>query len=158
MHACLLSLFVTCNICNMQVSKTEQILQDWNAKLENLHESYKWLLFFRVPKLLVLYDCLSVDVPLVDAVTTEVCFLFRRDQDTKKKLKSAVKVGSSRIANVIHSYIHKYVLALACDKKQQSRSHLKEFGITNGHSWIVSARLILAQQRYCFSAKTLLQP
>ena len=36
----------------MQVTEVEMQLNMWNKKVEQLHKDYKWLLFFRIPKLM----------------------------------------------------------------------------------------------------------
>ena len=62
-------------------------------KLEEVHSSYKWLLFFRVPKLMMLYEALAAEKPSVPAIIKEVGFLFKRDPDTRESLGTAITVN-----------------------------------------------------------------
>ena len=62
-------------------------------KIENVHSSNKWLLFFRVPKLIVLCEALTAEKPSVPAIIQEIGFLFQRNAHTNEGFKSAVKVS-----------------------------------------------------------------
>ena len=84
----------------MQVSATDSILENWKDKVGNwmekvksLHDSNKWLLFFRVPKLIMLYEALTTEKPSVVTIIQEIGFLFQRNAHTNKGFKSAVKVS-----------------------------------------------------------------
>ena len=61
-------------------------------EVENLLSSNKWLLFFRVPKLMVLYEALTAKTPSVSAIIQEIGFLFKRNVHTSEIFKNAVKV------------------------------------------------------------------
>ena len=65
----------------------------WMEKVENIHNSNKWLLFFRVPKLIVLYEALTAENPSVSAIIQEIGFLFQRNAHTSEDFKSAVNVS-----------------------------------------------------------------
>lgn len=79
----------------------ETELADWNDQVEKLHSSYKWLLFFRVPKLRILNDLLIgyATQPSQDSdpqhllnIVREIGFLFRNDSETRKALEPIVEV------------------------------------------------------------------
>ena len=77
----------------MQVEYWEGEEEKWMGKVENLHNSNKWLLFFRVPKLIVLYEALTAESPSVPAIIQEIGFLFQRKAHTNESFKSAVTVS-----------------------------------------------------------------
>ena len=62
-------------------------------KVENIHNSNKWLLFFRVPKLIVLYEALTAEVPSLYAIIQEIGFLFQRNAHKNEDFKCAVEVS-----------------------------------------------------------------
>ena len=68
--------------------------------MEKLHSSYKWLLFFNIPKLMNMYDLLIADQLNIPRIIQEICVLFRKDHATKQLLFSAVEV---EILFVVHA-------------------------------------------------------
>ena len=77
----------------LQVTKAESTLTEWINKVEELHTSYKWLLFFRVPKLMILYDLLRADKPCISEIVQEIGFLFKRDAASRALLQGVVMVS-----------------------------------------------------------------
>lgn len=65
----------------------------WKEQIENAYNSNKWLLFFQVPKLRVLYDTLTAKKPSVSTIIQEIGFLFQRNAHTNEDFKSVVKVS-----------------------------------------------------------------
>lgn len=61
-------------------------------RVTELRSQYNWLLFFRVPKLLLLYHLLIVEHPYVEAIVHEISFLFSHDQDAWKSARKMVEV------------------------------------------------------------------
>ena len=81
-----------------QIVKAQEILNYWNTTVHTLHSNYKWLLFFRIPKLMQLCKYLdSSDTTLEHGIYQEIQFLLQRkgNSDQKKRLKSI---------HVIHAY------------------------------------------------------
>jgi len=66
---------------------------DWVDEVEKLHNSNEWLLFFRIPKLIVLFETLRSEECDVARVHQEIGFLFQRDIPTRQKLHEAIKVS-----------------------------------------------------------------
>ncbi len=66
---------------------------EWINTMEELHSSYKWLLFFRVPKLMILCDLLRADKPCVSEIVQEIGFLFQRDAVSRALLQNVVRVS-----------------------------------------------------------------
>ena len=75
----------------LQVHETERILTKWMERVAELRNEYKWLLFFSVPKLLLLYHLLQ-DQNLA-AIVHEISFLF---SNTQASWESAVVEVNSR--------------------------------------------------------------
>lgn len=84
-----------------QIMKAQEILNDWNTTVHTLHSNYKWLLFFRIPKLMQLCKYLDssfkLDTTLEHGIYQEIQFLLQRkdNSDQKNRLKSI---------HVIHAY------------------------------------------------------
>ena len=78
----------------MQVTEVEMELNMWNKKVEQLHKEYKWLLFFRIPKLIHLSKHFegSDSEYNVDRILQEIGFLLQRNCE-KQVLFRDVKVG-----------------------------------------------------------------
>ena len=73
------------------------MLTNWIKEVEQLHNSNKWLLFFRIPKLIALYEILKskrCDVSKT-RIHQEVGFLFQRDATTRQELDKALEVSCS---------------------------------------------------------------
>ena len=73
------------------------MLTNWIKEVEQLHNSNKWLLFFRIPKLIALYQILKskrCDVSKT-RIHQEVGFLFQRDVTTRQELDKALEVSCS---------------------------------------------------------------
>jgi len=79
-------------IFSSKVHVTEVKLRTWMQRVTELRSQYNWLLFFRVPKLLLLYHLLIVEHPYVEAIVHEISFLFSHDQDAWKSARKMVEV------------------------------------------------------------------
>ncbi len=66
----------------------------WLTEVEGLHAKYRWLLFFRVPKLMILYELISAEVLSPSTIISEIGFLFQNDPLTRVKLSPLVEVSS----------------------------------------------------------------
>ncbi len=73
--------------------EAEAVLEEWVDKLEEVHSHYKWLLFFRAPKLMMLYETLVAEKPSIPTIINEVGFLLKRDPDTRELLSTAIEVS-----------------------------------------------------------------
>ena len=77
---------------NVQLSRAEGSFRNWVGEVEQLHNSNEWLLFFRIPKLTVLYETLTSEKCDVAMIQQEIGFLFQRDVATRQKLHAAIEV------------------------------------------------------------------
>ncbi len=74
----------------MQVDSAMMELTQWKSEIENLRDSCPLLLFFSIPKAILLYQLLCEDPcsRSTNMITSEVCFLLPVAADkTHKKLK-----------------------------------------------------------------------
>lgn len=76
-----------------QVSEAQSVLTDWLTEVEQLHNSNKWLLFFRIPKLIMLHEALMSERCDVARIHQEIGLLFHRDETTRQKLHEALEVS-----------------------------------------------------------------
>ena len=62
--------------------RAQTTLNDWNRTVQTLHTEYKWLLFFRIPKLMQLCKYLPSESTIVDSraygIYQEIQFLVQR--------------------------------------------------------------------------------
>ena len=77
----------------VQVSIAHDELEKWIKEVEQLHNSNEWLLFFRIPKLIVLYEILKSERCDTARIYQEIGFLFHRDATTRQELHKAVEVS-----------------------------------------------------------------
>lgn len=71
------------------------MLTSWLKSVAELRSQYNWLLFFSVPKLLLLYHLLKANKPNLEAIVHEISFLCYKDQaaweSTQKKVEVSVQ-------------------------------------------------------------------
>ena len=77
-----------------QVHETEKMLTNWMQRVAELRSQYDWLLFFSVPKLLLVYHLLQEEN--VEAIVHEISFLCSNEQDAWKSAQVEVKVRAER--------------------------------------------------------------
>ena len=82
---------VVCQFSFPQVKETEEKLRLWSLEVADLQSHYKYLLFFSIPKLLILHK--SMRENQVEEIVNEISFLFKNNTIVRGKLKSNVKVG-----------------------------------------------------------------
>lgn len=87
------SLFVCFLFFYTQVLDARDVLKTWISEVEQLHNSNKWLLFFRIPKLLLLYKVLTYESCDVTRIHQEIGFLFQRDVTSRQELNKALQVS-----------------------------------------------------------------
>jgi len=61
--------------------------------MTELRHQYKWLLFFSVPKLLLLYHLLQEENPNLEAIVHEIIFLCSNTQEAWESALKMVKVS-----------------------------------------------------------------
>ena len=76
--------------------ETEQLIQQWSEKVSQLQKEYSWLLFFSVPKLLLLYSLVDVQEPNIPAIVVEISFLFENTSEVREKVTTALKVRGTQ--------------------------------------------------------------
>ena len=88
----------------LQVADTEQVLTSWAKRVAELRSLNDWLLFFSVPKLLLLHrlliegdraGSLAERARRLAEVVREVSFLCENSADTREQLMRGVKVGAA---------------------------------------------------------------
>lgn len=80
-----------------QVHETEKMLTNWMQRVAELRSQYDWLLFFSVPKLLLVYHLLQEGN--VEGIVHEISFLCSNEQDAWKSAQVEVKVRAEREGN-----------------------------------------------------------
>ena len=70
------------------------MLTNWMQRVAELRSQYDWLLFFSVPKLLLVYHLLQEEN--VEAIVHEISFLCSNEQDAWKSAQVEVKVRAER--------------------------------------------------------------
>lgn len=70
------------------------MLNTWLQHVNKLRNQYEWLLFFRVPKLLLLYNLLQAEHPNVGAIMHEINFLCSDEQAAWESTWKMVEVSN----------------------------------------------------------------
>ena len=74
------------------MTEVDAVRRKWVVEIERVHGSNKLLVFFGVPKLMILNDALSSDPPCVYTITEEIVFLCKRDMSVRERIRAAVQV------------------------------------------------------------------
>ena len=80
-----------------QVTETKAVLTTWMQHVNKLRSQYHWLLFFSVPKLLLLYRLLQEKKINVEAIVHEISFLCSNEQASWKNAHDLVEVSGQSI-------------------------------------------------------------
>ena len=75
----------------------EEQLRTWAVRVTKLRSQHHWLLFFSVPKQLLLYQLIQrceeeISEECVELMVSEVMFLVANDPDTREELKDDIEV------------------------------------------------------------------
>ena len=70
------------------------MLTKWMQQVDELRNQYHWLLFFSVPKMLLLYHLLQEKKPNVEAIVHEISFLCCNEQAAWENARVVVEVSS----------------------------------------------------------------
>ena len=70
------------------------MLTTWVHRVDELRNQYKWLLFFSIPKMLLLHNLLRAKDPNLKAIVHEISFLCCNDQAVWESVQVAVKVST----------------------------------------------------------------
>ena len=85
-------------VIDIQVADTESKLTNWANRVTKLRSQHQWLLFFSVPKQLLLYQLIqewdeeNVEGCL-DLLVKEVMFLVTNDSITRQGLREDIQVS-----------------------------------------------------------------
>ena len=71
------------------------LLLTWEHQVAQLRKKYNQLLFFSVPKLLILYDLLISCEKSTERIAKEVEFIFRNAPEVQLRLKDAIKASET---------------------------------------------------------------
>ena len=89
------------HVAEKRVKDMEDELTDWKQSVTKLHSENSWLLFFRIPKLLKLYQLISGNLEDKETkIINEISFLCLNTVDERLKLKRKLEVGSYFIMEV----------------------------------------------------------
>ncbi len=84
------------------MSAAETKLTRWLKEIDELHDKYRWLLFFRVPKMMILHRLIIAEDCCLRKIVSEVGFLFQSDSRTWEKLTEIARV-SLPLLNVLNT-------------------------------------------------------
>ena len=90
----------------LQVNEMSKSLTMWEEQMAELRSEYEQLLYFSVPKLLHLYQNLTVPEPSLESIVHDVGFLFENTPSVQARLKQAIQVCYYEYA-----FTHTYVVA-----------------------------------------------
>lgn len=84
----------------------------WAKSVTKLRSQNEWLLFFSVPKQLLLYQLIQEcnEEELVYLLLKEVMFLVSNDPETREQLSEDIKVKEGGVYYTLVTYSYMYVL------------------------------------------------
>ena len=84
-----------------------QQLNAWNCSVTLVRAQYEWLVFFSIPKLLILYKLLDSEAApeCIDRIVQEISFLCCDDETSRKSLRAQVEVSYYRTRK-LYTYLH----------------------------------------------------
>ena len=77
----------------LQVNEVSKSVVAWEEQMAELRSEYEQLLYFSVPKLLHLYQNLTVSEPSLESIMHDVGFLFENTPSVQAQLKLAIQVS-----------------------------------------------------------------
>ena len=77
----------------LQVNDVSKSVVTWEEQMAELRTEYEQLLYFSVPKLLHLYQNLTVSEPSPESIIHDVGFLFENTPSVQAQLKLAIQVS-----------------------------------------------------------------
>jgi len=75
----------------IQVSDTNEVLNEWQKTIENLHREFSNLTFFSISKVTMLYEVITAEEFIMNKLIQEIAFLFQNTPGAIKKLRIAVQ-------------------------------------------------------------------
>lgn len=79
-----------------KVQETQTLIKGWNCEVTRLRDQYSWLLYFSVPKMMLLYKAICSlfrgEEKRVDEIVHEVSFLMTNLPADREKLRRGVEV------------------------------------------------------------------
>jgi hypothetical protein len=76
----------------LQVNEISKSVVAWEEQMAELRSEYEQLLYFSVPKMLHLYQNLTVSEPSPESIIHDVGFLFENTPSVQAQLKLAIQV------------------------------------------------------------------
>ena len=76
----------------LQVNEVSKSVVAWEEQMAELRSEYEQLLYFSVPKLLHLYQNLTVSDPSLESIMHDVGFLFENTPSVQAQLKQTIQV------------------------------------------------------------------
>lgn len=74
----------------LQVKKYEKTLSDWEAEQHDLYGKHEWLMFYSIPKLMLLFQ--NLNDSSVTGVLKETLFLFKHDLSSGAVVEKVIQV------------------------------------------------------------------
>lgn len=84
----------------LQVNEVSKSMIAWEEQMAELRSEYEQLLYFSVPKLLHLYQNLTVPEPSPESIIHDVGFLFENTPSVQAQLKKTIQVIRQNFYNV----------------------------------------------------------
>ena len=74
-----------------QVSDTNNVLDEWQKTIENLHWEFRNLTFFSISKVAMLYEVITSENVLMSKLVQGIAFLFQNTRVAIDKLHNAIQ-------------------------------------------------------------------
>ena len=76
-----------------EVFDTQEVVVEWQKNISMLRSRYTWLLYFSIPKMLLLYRHIKSPPPGIDVIVHEVSFVVYNQEVERIDLQRGVEVS-----------------------------------------------------------------
>ena len=77
---------------HIQVLQVQEEVEEWKVEVSKLRAQHSWLLYFSIPKMLLLHKQITSSSPDIDAIVHEVSFIVYNQKIGRTKLRRGVIV------------------------------------------------------------------
>lgn len=127
---------------NNEVQRTQLLITEWNHEVSELQARYTWLLYFSVPKMLLLYHLIcssGIEGENVDKIVHEVSILMINEPTEREKLMEGTLVSGERSVTAIA--VHVTFFPLESTSRNSNGVHQFHF-TTYASGWAVPEHIV----------------
>ena len=109
---------------HLEVIDTQKAVREWQKEISELRSNYTWLLYFSIPKMLLLYRHIKSHSHDIDAIVHEVSFVVYNQEIERRDLQCGVEVSFKIHLNVPFTCMFPLFAFISWHLKRQIQSVL----------------------------------